>query len=264
MYFYMARVHKFIDPSLSLLTSLQTPMRMPGALKLFKEALPLAFPGLTIGNDLSNRTSVVSAETSWTIWYDPATNLNRRSSAADGLLWAADQQRDCLTVLANHKVDRVLFDKDLTAKGIVFGANSSSELATVYAKKEVILSTGSLASAPILERSGIGKQSVLEAVGIQQLVDLPGVGTNLNDQPGTTTTALVAEAYQNDTSIIDGGGVFAPEISLVNVDEIWGPSKSTSLMNFWSQDSQSGTQARLPTLIISLRPRHCYPAQNHS
>jgi len=197
-------------------------MRIPGAQKLYKEALPLIFPGLTIGNDLSNRNTVVSASASWTIWYDSVTGKHRRSSAADGLLWAANQQRDSLTILANHKVDKVLFDKRMKAIGVRFGINSTTKLSTAYAKREVILAAGALGSAPILERSGVGKASVLKAIGIKQLVDLPGVGAHLNDQPGTATSALVAAAYQNDTSIIDGRQLFAPEISLVNVDEIWG------------------------------------------
>jgi len=202
-------------------------MRIPGAQKLYKEALPLVFPGLTIGNDLSNRTSVVSASTSWTIWYDPVTGKNRRSSAADGLLWAAGQQRDSLTILANHKVDKILFDNMMSAIGVRFGINSTTKLSTVYAKREVILAAGTLGSAPILERSGVGKASVLKAMNIKQRVDLPGVGAHLNDQSGTATSALVADVYQNDTSIIDGRSLFGPVISLVNIDEIWGSSKSS-------------------------------------
>lgn len=231
-------------------------MRIPGAVALYKRALPLIFPGLTIGDDLSNRTSVVSASTSWTIWYDPVTGKNRRSSAADGLLWAANQQRDCLTVLATHKVAKVVFDEAMTATGVSFASNNGSSpspnLFNVYASKGVILSAGSLASGPILERSGIGRADILSAAGVKQMVDLPGVGSNLNasscspiskhgtplsewvntytpnsaqDQPGTSSSALVSEAYQNDTSIIDGRNLFAPEISLVNVDEIWGASE---------------------------------------
>jgi len=197
-------------------------MRIPGAQKLYKGALPLVFPGLTVGSDLSNRSTVVSASASWTIWYDPVTGKNRRSSAADGLLWAASQQRNSLTILANHKVDKVLFDKRMNAIGVRFGINSTTKLSTVYARKEIILAAGTLGSAPILERSGVGKASVLKAIGIKQRVDLHGVGAHLNDQPGTASSALVATAYQNNTSIIDGRNLFAPEISLVNVDEIWG------------------------------------------
>jgi choline dehydrogenase len=162
-------------------------MRIPGAVALFKQALPLVFPGLTIGNDLSNRTSIVSASASWTIWYDPATGKNRRSSAADALLWAPSQQRRGLTVLATHKVDKVMFDAHMKATGVVFVRNSNdtgnSSVAgpfKVFAAKEVILSAGTLASSPVLERSGIGRDVVLKAAGVKQLLDLPGVGSNLN------------------------------------------------------------------------------------
>jgi len=120
----------------------------------------------------------------YTIWYDPVTKKNRRSSAADGYLWAASQQRAKLTLLATHKVDRVLFSHDLTANGVVFlptnGSVSPERGFEAFAAKGVILSAGSLASAPILERSGVGKASVLKSAGIKTLVDLPGVGTNLN------------------------------------------------------------------------------------
>ncbi|KAI5120562.1 hypothetical protein M0805_002512 [Coniferiporia weirii] len=208
-------------------TSFPTPMRIPEGQKLYKEALPYAFQGLTIGNDLSNRTSIVSASTSWTIWYDEETKTNRRSSAAFALLYAEDQQRDELTVLAEHKVAKVLFHSNLTAYGVQFGNQTEGEtLYNVYASKEVILAAGSLATAPILERSGIGAAAVLKSAGVTQLVDLPGVGLNLNDQPGTSTSATVTNAYLNNTSLIDNVNLFAPDISLVNIDEIFDESSN--------------------------------------
>lgn len=209
-------------------------MRIPRAVELYKESLPLVFPGLTIGNDLSNRSldGTVSASSSWTIWHDYDTGKNRRSSAAYGYLWASDQQRESLTILTNHKVDKVLFSDDLTASSVIFGIKPDADvpgsqpgLHVVHANEEVILAAGSLASGPLLERSGIGSPEVLAAAGIKQVVDLPGVGVNLVDQPGTGTSALVAEAYQNDTSLIDGRNPFAPEISLVNAEQIWGTGK---------------------------------------
>ena len=166
------------------LTNSQTPLRVPGLVARYKEAVPAVFPGVTAGKDLSNRASVSSAATMYTIWYDPVTGKNRRSSAADGLLWAPDQQRPTLTVLATHKVDRVLFRRQTTATGIAFvpsnGTVPSSGGFKAYAAKGVILSAGALASAPILERSGIGRPDVLRGAGIEIVVDLPGVGSNLN------------------------------------------------------------------------------------
>ncbi|KAK9793658.1 hypothetical protein AB5N19_04130 [Seiridium cardinale] len=230
--------------------SFPTPMRIPGTVGIFKSALPQVFPGLSIGNDLSNRTSIVSASSSWTIWYDAATGKNRRSSAADGLLWATNQQIDTLVVLANHTVDKVVFEsteeQEPKAIGVVFAAGAEFPVSTVLAGKEVILAAGSLGSAPILERSGIGNPGILEGLGIVPVVNLPGVGVNLNDQPGTGTSALVFEKYWNDTSIIDGRILFAPEVSLVNLDEVWGTEASTYAIDL---SSSSNLLSRAQSLL---------------
>ncbi|KAK0716385.1 glucose oxidase [Lasiosphaeris hirsuta] len=222
-------------------TSFPKPLRIPGAVKLYKEALPLVFPGLAIGDDLSNREFVSSASTMYTIWYDTVTGKIRRSSAADGYLWGPDQQRAKLTVLATHLVNKVLFDQDLTATGVSFlptnGSVPVSKAFKAHAAKGVILSAGALASAPILERSGVGKTSTLRSAGIEQLIDLPGVGANLNDQPGTATYALVSTAYQNDTSITDDGGLFAPEISLISIDELWPLTARSHIKDITSKES---------------------------
>ncbi|KAK1706711.1 GMC oxidoreductase [Colletotrichum lupini] len=49
------------------------------------------------------------------------------------------------------------------------------------ARREVIVSGGGLLSPSILENSGIGKADILSAAGISQIIDLPGVGENLQD-----------------------------------------------------------------------------------
>ncbi|KHN95701.1 GMC oxidoreductase [Metarhizium album ARSEF 1941] len=205
-------------------TSFPTPMRIPKAVQLYKDSLPLVFSGLQVGNDLSNRTSVVSASTSWTMWYDPATGKHVRSSAADALLWAPGEQRSALTVLANHTVAKVTFDEDLKATGVVFVSTLTKNQGPVYAvkaRRSVILAAGTLATPPILERSGLGDSRILAAAKIEQLVDLPGVGANLNDKPGVETRALMPKKLHNDTSLVGGPSVFGPEISLVNINEIW-------------------------------------------
>ena len=52
----------------------------------------------------------------------------------------------------------------------------TSVVAVAYAKKLVVVSSGSYGSPLILERSGIGSTEILEKHGIEQVVDLPGVG----------------------------------------------------------------------------------------
>ncbi|KAK7718816.1 hypothetical protein SLS63_010422 [Diaporthe eres] len=63
--------------------------------------------------------------------------------------------------------------------GVVATGVTLQDGSVIAARKEVILSAGSLQSPGILELSGIGQKDVLDAVGIEQLIDLPGVGENL-------------------------------------------------------------------------------------
>lgn len=63
----------------------------------------------------------------------------------------------------------------------------------MYANHEVLLSAGSSASPLILEYSGIGLRSVLDAAGVEQVVELP-VGLNLQDQTTTTVRSNITAA----------------------------------------------------------------------
>lgn len=51
------------------------------------------------------------------------------------------------------------------------------------AKKEVILSAGSVGTPHILLHSGIGDKTALQALGIPSIVNLPDVGQNVSDHP---------------------------------------------------------------------------------
>jgi alcohol oxidase len=54
----------------------------------------------------------------------------------------------------------------------------NQSLSTVRATKLVVISAGAFGSPTILERSGVGAEAVLKRCGIEQLVNLPGVGEN--------------------------------------------------------------------------------------
>jgi alcohol oxidase len=51
----------------------------------------------------------------------------------------------------------------------------------IRARKQIIVSGGTLSSPLILQRSGIGDPEKLRKVGVKPLVDLPGVGLNFQD-----------------------------------------------------------------------------------
>ena len=63
------------------------------------------------------------------------------------------------------------------------------------AKKEVVLSAGSIQSPQLLELSGIGNSSVISAAGLEPLVELPGVGENLQDHIRVSTAYRLKDNY---------------------------------------------------------------------
>jgi choline dehydrogenase len=101
-----------------------------------------------------------------------------RASSAVTYLNAAST-RDNLDIEANALATRVLFD-GTTAVGVEF--ERDGKLESVHADR-VILSGGAINTPQLLMLSGIGPKEQLERVGIDVLVDSPGVGANLIDHP---------------------------------------------------------------------------------
>ncbi|HBL66456.1 MAG TPA: choline dehydrogenase, partial [Achromobacter sp.] len=50
-----------------------------------------------------------------------------------------------------------------------------------FARREVLLCAGAIASPQILQRSGVGAGQLLRRLGIAVRHELPGVGENLQD-----------------------------------------------------------------------------------
>ncbi|MEX1250093.1 MAG: GMC family oxidoreductase N-terminal domain-containing protein [Hyphomonas sp.] len=65
------------------------------------------------------------------------------------------------------------------AGGLVFWQNGQQY--SVSASAEIILCAGAIGSPSILQRSGVGPSRVLVDAGVKPVVDLPGVGANLQD-----------------------------------------------------------------------------------
>jgi choline dehydrogenase len=102
----------------------------------------------------------------------------RKVTAADVYLTPEVKARPNLTILNGVNVVRVLLE-GRRARGVEVLRDGNLE--TFRANWQVILSAGALRSPMILMRSGIGSAVYLEGVGIAPLVDLPGVGENLQD-----------------------------------------------------------------------------------
>jgi choline dehydrogenase len=101
----------------------------------------------------------------------------RRLSAARAFLKPALGRRN-LTLFTGTLVQQILFE-DHKATGISVRAHGAET--TIPARREVILSAGTVATPALLERSGLGEGMRLQALGIPVLHHLPGVGENLQD-----------------------------------------------------------------------------------
>ena len=88
------------------------------------------------------------------------------------------RSRTNLTIQTDSPVTKVVFEGK-RAVGVEYVQNGETKIAR--AAKEVVISAGAFFSPAILLRSGIGPAAELEKHGISQVVELPGVGQNLQD-----------------------------------------------------------------------------------
>lgn len=113
----------------------------------------------------------------------------RRSYARIGHYDAV--RRPNYDMLVRHQVVRVVYpDGNATSavptvEVLSLDTNTTSN---VSATAEVILSAGAVFTPTILQRSGIGPSDFLRAAGIPVVLDLPGVGSNLQDHSGPAIT----------------------------------------------------------------------------
>ena len=114
-----------------------------------------------------------------------------RCSAAKAFLRPVRLRQNLHIALHSH-VTRVIIDhKTKTATGVQLIRNGRTQL--VYARREVILSAGSIGSPHILLNSGIGPRAGLNKVGVPVVHHLPGVGQNLQDHIGVGGVVFTIE-----------------------------------------------------------------------
>jgi choline dehydrogenase-like flavoprotein len=87
--------------------------------------------------------------------------------------------RPNLTIITEAMTEKVIIEDD-RATGVRYRKGKGAST-TVTARREVILSGGAFGSPHLLLLSGVGAKDKLAPHGIEQTVDLPGVGENLQD-----------------------------------------------------------------------------------
>jgi len=184
------------------------------------------------------------------VGYTPATN--QRASTSHHYLHPVMDERENLTVVTGVQAQRVLLE-DGRAVGVEVRGPSGP--VTYRARREVVLCCGAIDSVKLLQLSGIGPRSVLAAAGVPVLVDLPGVGENLQDH---AEGLIVWEARERPPATCASGWDAGAMLS-VDGD----PERPDVLMHFpvepWA-DHAVAYGAQLPAQILAVAPNVARPA----
>ncbi|KAI0283502.1 alcohol oxidase [Russula brevipes] len=141
------------------------------------------------------------------IWSTPLTisPRTRTRSYSANVYYKPHASRNNLTVLTSAHVARVSLEKlasgGAMAKSVSFLHEGNEYLALV--KREVIVSAGTVMSPQILELSGIGDADVLRKAGVEVVVDLPGVGNNVQEHYYVGVSYQVKEELESNYLTFD-------------------------------------------------------------
>jgi choline dehydrogenase len=154
-----------------------------------------------------------------------AVNKGKRNGPREYLLRTKQEYPQSLTIKTQSLVQRIVFD-GLEAVGVEFmeGAglyrasplsdgNEHASAPRQATAREVIVCGGAFNSPQLLMLSGIGPRQHLEQFGIPVLVDLPGVGLNLQDR---YEVGVVSE-WKRPFSLLNGA-TFSPPCSPDAID----------------------------------------------
>lgn len=158
--------------------------------------------GVPFSDDIQDLKTAHGAEI-WAKYINRHTG--RRSDAATAYVHSVMDTQNNLFLRCNARVSRVLFDANNKAVGVAYvpsrnRANNAEVLETIVkARKMVVLSSGTLGTPQILERSGVGNAELLNKLNIPVVSDLPGVGEEYQDH----YTTLSIYRVSNETQTLD-------------------------------------------------------------
>jgi choline dehydrogenase len=129
------------------------------------------------------RVPDVNAHDSERIGFTPSTIRNGARNSAYSAFVRPVRHRPNLTVVTRTRARQLLFESDRVA-----GVRASHKGRTVeyHARKEVIVSAGTVETPLLLERSGIGNPEVLRPAGVDLRVESPNVGERVIEQRGVS------------------------------------------------------------------------------
>ncbi|KAH8983419.1 alcohol oxidase [Lactarius hatsudake] len=133
------------------------------------------------------------------IWMTPVTirPASRTRSYAANMYYEPNASRSNLSVLTSAHVARISLSKGsdgATAEGVIFIHDGKEYQALV--NKKVVLSAGAILSPQVLELSGIGDPDVLRKADVGVVVDLPGVGNNIQEHVNSAVSYKIKEEFE--------------------------------------------------------------------
>ena len=103
-----------------------------------------------------------------------------RWSASFGYLRPIVDTRENLTVISTGMVTRILVENH-RAVGVELVEGKGRQTGEIRARREVLACAGAVQSPQLLMLSGIGPAEHLRSHGIEPVLDVPGIGANLQD-----------------------------------------------------------------------------------
>ncbi|KAH9851989.1 alcohol oxidase [Lenzites betulinus] len=168
-------------------------------------------------------------------WHDD----DHRSSSIEAYYTPVENRRNGWTLLIQHMATKMIFHgkkPPYTATGVEFAASDgSSARYQAFARREVIVSAGTIQTPVFLQHSGVGDPDVLTSLGIPPIIDLKGMGKNLQEQ---TLNTLVMQG----NGFNPGGDGPVDAIAFPNVYQLFGDNAATAVRTI---------QSSLPTWATS-------------
>lgn len=115
----------------------------------------------------------------------------------------------------------------------------------INAKKEVILSGGTIKSPQLLELSGVGSPEILSAAGIKQILNLPGVGENLQDHPRIQASYQLKDNYTSFDRLKYDPDYAAQQLALYRAGELSAYDYAASAYSYQGWPSILGDDSEL-------------------
>lgn len=137
--------------------------------------------GIPYVDDLEDLKTSHGAE-QWLKWIN--RDFSRRSDTAHAFIHSTMRNKENLFLLTNTKVDKVIIEdgRAVAVRTVPSKPIGDSKVSRTFrARKQIVVSCGTISSPMVLQRSGIGEPSKLRAAGVKPIVELPGVGRNFQD-----------------------------------------------------------------------------------